>query len=123
MHKFEILDRMAQILQQEVNALVPGMISDFLIEAPITQWFGNHVEIKITARQLKWNTWLGGVSRKYSIDLFERYYPELREPLLKKVDVDPYLWERFQRIVCKDIEEMILKLIRMIKEYENGKTD
>lgn len=121
MNRWEIFERMEEIINKEVADLVPGKISDYLIEAPVNQRLEQHVELKITARQLKWNTWLGGVAQNFPIYDFECLYPELREG--KKAEVSPYMWERFTRNVHNSVELMLLKLIRMIKEADNGKTD
>lgn len=121
MDRFEALKQMERIINQEINALVPGIINDYLIEAPATQWFDEKVELKITARHLKWNTMLGGVSQSFPVFLFG--FPHAGIDDSKNVNISPCIWEWYQTKVNLKIKEMLLKIIQMIKEKDNEQTD
>lgn len=112
MNRSEILRRMATILNEKVRATIPGMINCYLIEAPVEKEHGESVTVKITARGLLYNDYLGGVARTYRVnELFHYDYGE------KQFITVPGLWERFERIAEHDIEEMLVKLTKMIKEH------
>lgn len=114
MNRFEIIDRMEEILRKKINSIIPGMINCYLIEAPISKKHGEAVDVHITARGLIWNDYLGGVSRTYRVDqlfFFNHNYSS------EEFITTPEVWERFERITDHEIEEMLLTLTKMIKEH------
>lgn len=116
MNRFEILDRMAEILNEKVRSIIPGMINCYLIQAPVRKVNGEFVDVHITARGLIWNDYLGGVAKTYRVnDCFLFNYGDFNK---EEYITTPELWERFERIAKRDIEEMLLKLTQMIKEYK-----
>jgi hypothetical protein len=116
MNRFEILDRMVEILNEKVRSIIPGMINCYLIQAPVRKVNGEFVDVHITARGLIWNDYLGGVAKTYRVnDCFLFNYGDFNK---EEYITTPELWERFERIAKRDIEEMLLKLTQMIKEYK-----
>ena len=114
MNRFEILDRMEEILNEKVRSVIPGMINCYLIEAPVTKMHGEAVDVHITARGLIWNDYLGGVARTYRVEqLFLFNYNYGSEEFITA----PEMWERFERVAQRETEEMLLKLTKMIKEH------
>ena len=114
MDRFEILNRMEEILNKKVCSIIPGMINCYLIEAPVTNIHGEAVDVHITARGLIYNDYLGGVARKYRVEqLFLFNYNYGSEEFI----TTPEMWERFERMAQRETEEMLLKLTKMIKEH------
>ncbi|MBP5379129.1 MAG: hypothetical protein J6Y64_06280 [Ruminococcus sp.] len=115
MDRFEILNRMEEILNEKVRSIIPGMINCYLIEAPVSKIHREAVDVHIIAHGLIWNDYLGGVARTYRIEqmFLQRNYDCVGEDFIET----PELWERFERIVQREIEEMLLKLTKMIKEH------
>jgi hypothetical protein len=114
MNRFEILDRMAEILNEKARSIIPGMINCYLIECPVSKRHGEAVDVHITARGLIWNDYLGGVARTYRVEqLFLYHYNQGSEEFI----TTPEMWERFDRMSQRETEEMLLKLTKMIKEH------
>lgn len=114
MNRFEILDRMEEILNKTVRSIIPGMINCYLINAPVSKRHGEAVDVHITARGLIWNDYLGGVARTYRVEqLFMFHYDNGSEGFLTNSEA----WERFERKAQRETEEMLLKLTKMIKEH------
>ena len=115
MNRFEILDRMAEVLNEKVRSIIPGMINCYLIQAPVRKIHDEFVDVHITARGLFYNDYLGGVAKTYRPNNYFMFnYDFKNEEFL----TTPELWERFERIAQRDIEEMLLKLTQMIKEHK-----
>ena len=114
MNRYEILDRMEEILNKIVRSIIPGMINCYLIEAPVTKMHGEAVDVHITARGLFYNDYLGGAARTYRVEqLFLFNYNYGSEEFI----TTPEMWERFERMAQRETEEMLLKLTKMIKEH------
>ena len=113
MNRFEILDRMAEVLNEKVSSIIPSMINCYLIQAPVRKVNGEFVDVHITARGLIWNDYLGGVAKTYHIERLFHY-----DYTTKEFIPDSGMWERFEQIAKRDIEEMLLKLTQMIKQYK-----
>ena len=114
MNRYEILDRMEEILNEKVCSIIPGMINCYLIEAPVSKIHGEAVDVHITARGLIYNDYLGGVARTYRVEqLFLFNYNYGSEEFI----TTPEMWERFERMAQRETEEMLLKLTKMIKEH------
>lgn len=120
MNRYEILERMATILNRVVCSIIPGMINCYLVEAPVSKIHGEAIDVHITARGLIWNDYLGGVARTYRVEeLFLFHYDQRSEKFI----TTPEMWERFERIVQRDTEEMLIKLTKIIKEHIDEERD
>lgn len=102
MNRFEILDRMEEILNEKVRSVIPGMINCYLIEAPISKRHREAINVHITARGLIWNDYLGGVARTYQVEqLFLYHYNQgflLRtSPVMQLGDSQPKNYRPLRR--------------------------
>lgn len=114
MDRFEILNRMEEILNEKVRSIIPGMINCYLIEAPVSKIHREAVDVHITAHGLIWNDYLGGVARMYRVEQFFMFHYDQSS---EKFITTPEMWERFDRIAQRETEEMLLKLTKIIKEH------